>query len=81
MKRLFSTHCRSGHLAGAALDVLCEESSNGMMHHPLVAYAREHGNLIITPHIGGCTVESMEKTETFLAGRLLAQLKHWDSAV
>jgi D-3-phosphoglycerate dehydrogenase / 2-oxoglutarate reductase len=71
----------SNRLAGAALDVLCEESSNGMIHHPLVAYAREHNNLIITPHIGGCTVESMEKTETFLAGRLLARLKHWDGPV
>ena len=66
---------RSDRLAGAALDVLCEESSNGMIHHPLVAYAREHDNLIITPHIGGCTIESMEKTETFLAGHLLALLK------
>ncbi len=61
---------RSGQLAGAAVDVLCAESSSGMANHPLVSYAREHENLIITPHIGGCTVESMEKTEYFLATRL-----------
>jgi D-3-phosphoglycerate dehydrogenase / 2-oxoglutarate reductase len=42
---------RSGRLAGAALDVLCEEHSQGMGGHPLVVYAREHDNLIITPHI------------------------------
>ena len=61
---------RSGHLAGAALDVLCDEQHNDMGHRPLVAYARTHDNLLITPHIGGCTAESMEKTEVFLAQRL-----------
>jgi D-3-phosphoglycerate dehydrogenase len=61
---------RSRQLAGAAVDVLCGERSEGMAEHPLVAYAREHDNLIITPHIGGCTLESMEKTEVFLAEKL-----------
>ena len=65
---------QSGRLAGAALDVLGAESAAGMGEHPLVAYAREHDNLIITPHIGGCTVESMEKTECLLAERLLTLL-------
>ncbi|MFL5733353.1 MAG: hydroxyacid dehydrogenase [Chloroflexia bacterium] len=65
---------KSGRLAAAALDVLCEERSTGMGQHPLVAYAREHDNLIITPHIGGCTQESMEKTEIFLAEKLRAVL-------
>ena len=61
---------RSGRLAGAALDVLCEEDYHGMGNHALVNYAREFDNLIITPHIGGCTAESMEKTEMFLAEKL-----------
>jgi D-3-phosphoglycerate dehydrogenase len=60
----------SGRIAGAALDVLCDESSEGMLGNPLVEYARRHGNLLITPHIGGCTSESMQKTERFLAGEL-----------
>jgi D-3-phosphoglycerate dehydrogenase len=63
---------RSGQLGGAALDVLCEEHSNGTGNNPLVDFAREHDNLIITPHIGGCTAESMEKTELFLAKKLSA---------
>jgi D-3-phosphoglycerate dehydrogenase / 2-oxoglutarate reductase len=67
---------RSGWLAGAAVDVLSDECSEGMENHPLVAYAQENDNLIITPHIGGCTVESMDKTEYFLAGRLLTLMKH-----
>jgi D-3-phosphoglycerate dehydrogenase len=61
---------RSQHLAGAALDVLCGELQNVMENHPLVSYARKHENLLITPHIGGCTVESMEKTEVFMARKL-----------
>jgi D-3-phosphoglycerate dehydrogenase len=63
---------RSGQLAGAALDVLCGEHQNVMENHPLVAYVREHDNLLITPHIGGCTLESMEKTEMFMAKKLCA---------
>ncbi len=64
-----------GNLAGAAVDVVCDEDSSGMGNHPLVAYAREHDNLMITPHISGCTTESMEKTECFLADRLLTLLR------
>ncbi len=60
----------SGHLAGVALDVLSNENSGGMENHPLIKYARHHPNLLITPHIGGCTSESMEKTELFLAEKL-----------
>lgn len=65
---------KSGRLAGAALDVISEEHSESVAAHPLLMYAKEHDNLIITPHIGGCTVESMEKTETFLAEQLGSQL-------
>jgi D-3-phosphoglycerate dehydrogenase len=60
----------SGRLAGAALDVLSAEYSDCIGETSLVSYARNHSNLLITPHIGGCTFESMEKTETFLAERL-----------
>jgi D-3-phosphoglycerate dehydrogenase / 2-oxoglutarate reductase len=67
------TALRSSRLAGAAVDVLCAENSGGMAGHPLVAYARDHDNLIITPHIGGCTVESLEKTELFLAQKLCCE--------
>jgi D-3-phosphoglycerate dehydrogenase len=65
---------QSGRLAGAALDVLGEERSGGMADHPLVAYARAHDNLLITPHIGGATRESMAMTEEFMARKLVAYL-------
>ncbi|MBV9082348.1 MAG: hypothetical protein JOZ62_06720, partial [Acidobacteriaceae bacterium] len=58
----------SGHLAGAGIDVIADE--HNISTSPLVAYSRTHTNLLITPHIGGCTRESMEKTEVFLAHRV-----------
>lgn len=65
---------RSGHLAGAALDVVAGESAGGVGHLDLVAFARDHEQLVITPHIGGCTEESMAMTEDFLAERVCAAL-------
>ena len=64
-----------GRLAGAALDVLAEVHVRPpSREHPLVAYARAHDNLVLTPHVGGCTHESMAKTERFLAGRVASLL-------
>jgi len=62
-----------GSLAGAALDVLDGEPD---IHgdHPLIEYARRRENLLIVPHLGGNTVESFEKTEYFLAERVVAAL-------
>lgn len=65
---------RSGRLAGAALDVLEGEPEIGP-DHPLVAYARQHDNLVLTPHLGGNTRESFVKTEVFLAGKVIAALQ------
>jgi D-3-phosphoglycerate dehydrogenase / 2-oxoglutarate reductase len=61
----------SGRLRGAALDVISGEHVAGSR---VVEYARSHSNLLITPHTGGCTRESMEKTEIFLADKVAARL-------
>lgn len=62
----------SGHLAGAALDVVETELDHETRHRsPLLKYARTQDNLLITPHIGGATVESMRSTEIFMARKLL----------
>ena len=62
-----------GILAGCGVDVLngdsCwEEVPQG---HPLVEYARKHDNLIITPHIGGYTINAILKTRAFLIEKFL----------
>lgn len=63
-------------LAGAALDVLCDEHFlDGVKTNPLIEYASNHSNLIITPHIGGATRESVEKADLFLANKIAEFLK------
>ena len=62
-----------GRIRGAALDVLSGERSDDLKwleKNPLIQYAREHSNLLITPHIGGATYDSMRKTEIFIAKKL-----------
>ncbi len=61
----------SGHLGGAALDVLHNELAPGFpAQSALVAATARHPNLIITPHIGGATRESWAKTELFIARKV-----------
>jgi len=51
----------SGHLAGAALDVVRPRSELGP--HPLL----RHDNVVITPHIGGATYETLLRGVTMVA--------------
>ena len=61
----------TGQISAAAIDVLNGENTlQNLSGHALLKYARSHNNLLITSHTGGCTVESMEKTEVFLAEKL-----------
>jgi len=66
---------QEGHIAGAALDVVPGERSRSADHERLLEYARSHENLLITPHIAGATFESMARTETFMAKKLVTFLK------
>jgi D-3-phosphoglycerate dehydrogenase len=64
---------KTGHLAGAAIDVMAAETSgnkNWLKESELLEYARNHTNLLITPHIGGVTYESVEKTNNFVIEKL-----------
>lgn len=62
----------SRRLSGAALDVVADEKpgEGTMREHPLLRYAGTHDNLLITPHIGGATEDSMHQTEVFMAEKL-----------
>lgn len=57
------------HIGGAALDVLEGDSGwelNIPSSNALVEYAKENNNLLITPHIGGYALESIEGTRKFI---------------
>lgn len=60
----------SGHVSAAGLDVIDGEWRTDLADHPLIRYAREHDNLIITPHIAGATVESIVGAREHLARKL-----------
>lgn len=59
----------SGYLKGVATDVISEERG-AVDNHPMIRFAALHSNLIITPHLGGATIESMQMTEVFVANKL-----------
>jgi len=63
----------NGNLAGFATDVLADEHSftGDEAQSSLIEYAKSHDNVIITPHIGGTTVESREATDIFIAKKVL----------
>ena len=67
----------SGHLGGAGLDVIDGEwlSSKELARHPLIRYARDHDNLIIVPHIGGATLESIYGARVFMARKMAGYLR------
>ncbi|MCC6754586.1 MAG: hypothetical protein IT266_11450 [Saprospiraceae bacterium] len=65
----------SGHLGGAALDVV-EGEPDVCFDAPLLNYLQHSERLIITPHIGGNTVESFQRTEVFIATKLIKALQH-----
>ena len=56
-----------GHLYAAALDTISGEYdpsfAAGFKNSAIAAYARDHDNLILTPHIGGSTFDAWRETQ------------------
>ncbi|EHM55958.1 phosphoglycerate dehydrogenase [Cardiobacterium valvarum] len=65
---------QSGHIAGAALDVFPQEpkSADEALESPL----RGMENVILTPHIGGSTIEAQANIGLEVAGRFIQYLKN-----
>ena len=71
----------SGQIAGAGLDVIDGEwlEQDELIRHPLIEYGRLNDNLLIVPHIGGATKESINLARIFMAKKIvsyLTDLKH-----
>jgi D-3-phosphoglycerate dehydrogenase len=63
------SHLDSGHLAGAAVDVYpVEPKKSG---DEFLSSLREEHNVILTPHIGGSTLEAQESIGQFVSHKLI----------
>tara|TARA_B100000902_G_C27317695_1_gene922385 strand:+ start:1502 stop:2443 length:942 start_codon:yes stop_codon:yes gene_type:complete len=59
---------KDNHIAGLGIDVLSNEHNKEFLRNsPLFKAMKNDYNIIITPHIGGCTCEAMEYTENTIA--------------
>jgi D-3-phosphoglycerate dehydrogenase len=61
-------HLRTGHIAGAAVDVFPEEPKAA--GDPFVSSLQGLPNVILTPHVGGSTEEAQQDIGRFVAGKL-----------
>lgn len=66
---------RNGDIAGACVDVIDGEWLDDVRQHPLVQYAQNNRNLLIVPHIGGATKESIYGARVFMARKVADYLK------
>jgi phosphoglycerate dehydrogenase-like enzyme len=66
---------RENRIGGACLDVIDGEWLRDVREHPLVHYAQDHDNLLIVPHIGGATHESIYGARVFMARKVAEFLK------
>lgn len=74
---------QSGQIGGAGLDVIDGEWAPSLEFHPLIHYARGASNLVITPHIGGATDESICGARDFMANKVanfLRKYRHSETA-
>jgi D-3-phosphoglycerate dehydrogenase len=61
-----------GRLGGVAADVVSDETDQRSREiNPLILYTGKLKNLIITPHIAGATLESMQAAEEYLASKFI----------
>jgi len=64
----------SRRLLGAGVDVIEGEWRADLDRHPLIRYANEHQNLVISPHLGGVTLESQRSVCAHTAEKLARYL-------
>lgn len=61
-------------IKAAGVDVITEEHILEKYNHPLIKYARHNDNLIISPHIAGCTIDSESKSMEDILNQIFINL-------
>lgn len=64
-----SNAIKSGHILGAALDVFPEEPASNS--DPFISELQQYENVILSPHVGGSTMEAQENIGTEVAEKLV----------
>jgi D-3-phosphoglycerate dehydrogenase / 2-oxoglutarate reductase len=78
-KEALATHIRSGHIAGAAIDVFpAEPKAQG---DPFQSVLQGLPNVILTPHVGGSTEEAQKDIGRFVADKLRSYVATGSSAL
>ncbi len=63
-------------IKGAALDLIENEVfAEKRINNPLIKYAKKNNNLLITPHLGGFTHESVKNTDLFILKKFEKYIK------
>ena len=67
-------------IVGAGLDIIKGEwlSRSELLKHKLIKYAKNNYNLLIVPHIGGSTFESISGARRFICNKLLKEYKNYN---
>ena len=65
---------KDGRIGGYATDVIDKELSTDSNKSELIELSKGGYNLIVTPHIGGCTKQAMEKTEIIISREFIRRI-------
>ena len=65
-------------IRAAGLDVIDGEwlDRKKLLKHPLIRYMKNNNNLLIVPHIGGASVESIDGARIFIMKKIIKLLKN-----
>ena len=50
-----------GDISSAGLDVVYDERDKGKLYKKVIEYTKQNENLLVTPHLGGSTIEARRK--------------------
>ena len=67
---------KNNKIDGAALDFLSKKIKDRSSSIKLINYAKKNNNLIITPHLGGVSIESLRLTQRYVFEQLIKYEKN-----